>query len=277
LNKPLLGAEGQFISEEEKLVRIASLPKHVDWREKGVVTAVKDQGMCGSCWTFAATSAIESHYAIATGEVEDLSEQQILDCTPNPKHCGGTGGCQGGTAQLAFDQIRRQGGLSTEWTYPYRSYFGDDFDNCGFNASRTKPVATVKDYVNLPSNDYLSLMEALAFKGPVVVSVDATNFRDYEEGVFDGCNMEDPVINHAVVAVGYGTDDEHGDYFIVRNSWGPKYGLRGYIHVKRDGEATCGVDKEPLDGSGCEGGPEAVKVCGMCGILYDNSYPMIEA
>ena len=108
---PALGAEARW-----------GLPEHVDWREKGVVTPAKDQGQCGSCWTFASTEALESSVALTTGHLMTLSEQQILDCTPNPKHCGGTGGCQGGIVQIAYDKINEYGGLSGEWQYPYLSY-----------------------------------------------------------------------------------------------------------------------------------------------------------
>eukprot|EP01126_Amoeba_proteus_P005136 TRINITY_DN1169_c0_g2_i3.p1 TRINITY_DN1169_c0_g2~~TRINITY_DN1169_c0_g2_i3.p1 ORF type:complete len:229 (+),score=52.18 TRINITY_DN1169_c0_g2_i3:82-768(+) len=97
----------------------------VDWRDQHIITAVKDQGQCGSCWSFATAEVTESYYALKTGQLPVLSEQQILDCTPNPNNCGGTGGCGGGTAELAFAKIQELGGLATEWTYPYESYFGN--------------------------------------------------------------------------------------------------------------------------------------------------------
>ena len=103
---------------------ISSLPKSVDWRSKNVLTPVKNQGQCGSCWTFASTETIESHVAIKTGVLQELSEQFILDCTPNPKQCGGTGGCQGGTAELAYTRLKELGGIPGEYTYPYISGTG---------------------------------------------------------------------------------------------------------------------------------------------------------
>lgn len=85
------------------------IPTSVDWRDKGIISAVKDQGQCGSCWTFGTSETIESYWMMETGEFTDLSEQQMLDCTPNPNHCGGTGGCQGGTAELIYEQLVKTG------------------------------------------------------------------------------------------------------------------------------------------------------------------------
>ncbi len=101
-----------------------SLPDTVDWRTKNVLTPVKNQGQCGSCWTFASTETLETHVAIKTGVLQELSEQFILDCTPNPKQCGGTGGCGGGTAELAYTQLKKLGGMPSEYTYPYISGTG---------------------------------------------------------------------------------------------------------------------------------------------------------
>jgi cathepsin L len=250
------------------------LPAHVDWREKKVVTAVKDQGQCGSCWSFGTAETVESHFALAKGELLDLSEQQILDCTPNPNQCGGTGGCGGGTAELAYAQIMQMGGLSSEWTYPYVSYFGQN-SQCHFNASNTRPIAQLSGFVGLPSNQYAPLLQAVATKGPVAISVDASAWSDYESGVFNGCNQTTPDIDHAVQLVGYGTDAALGDYWLVRNSWSPLWGEVGYIRLYRTSQVQCGIDVTPSDGTGCSNGPSQVVVCGTCGILYDNTFPLI--
>jgi len=197
---------------------LKGLPSFVDWRLKNVVTPVKDQGKCGSCWSFAAAETIESMYAIATGELVELSEQKILDCTANPNHCGGTGGCGGATSELAFDMVK-QNGIPTEWTYPYTSYGGKDF-----TCNKAPPsYAKISSYVQLPANKQDDLMTAIANKGPISISVDASTWHLYETGVFDGCNQTNPDINHAVQLVGYGTDDKLGDYWLVRNSWSPKF------------------------------------------------------
>jgi cathepsin L len=260
----------------EKIDLKALEAQDVDWRTKGVVTAVKDQGGCGSCWSFATAEVIESYYAILTGQLSALSEQQILDCTPNPDECGGTGGCGGGTAQLAMARIQELGGLATEWTYPYLSYGGANF-KCHYDQSTTPPFANVSNYFTLPSNEYAPLLQHVASKGPVAISVDAGAWSSYEEGVFDGCNQTNPDIDHAVLLVGYGVDAAHGPYWLVRNSWSAAWGEKGYIKVKRtdNEQGRCGMDITPRDGDGCKDGPPEVKVCGTCGILYDNAYPEV--
>ena len=103
---------------------ISKLPKSVDWREKGIASPVKDQGHCGSCWAFASTAVIESHFALQTGKLFDLSPQQITSCAPNIRHCGGTGNCEGATAEIAFDYVANSDGLFEEFQYSYSSYYG---------------------------------------------------------------------------------------------------------------------------------------------------------
>jgi len=204
----------------------------------------------------------------------EFSEQQILDCTPNPNDCGGTGGCGGGTAELAMAQIIQMGGLSSEWTYPYLSYFGQNY-KCHFNDSMTVPIAQLSSYTTLPSNQYAPVLSTIATKGPLAVSVDASSWSDYESGVFNGCNQTNPDLDHEVQLVGYGVDPALGDYWIVRNSWTAMWGEKGYIRVYRTGKAQCGIDLSPSDGTGCNNGPSQVIVCGTCGILYDTTYPVI--
>jgi len=252
--------------------KYVSTLNNIDWRTAGVLTPVKDQGRCGSCWAFAAAETVESYYALANGNLPLLSEQQILDCTANPDHCGGTGGCSGATVELAWDQLIKQGGLASGWTYPYNSYFGEAFQ-C--NATRSKIVAKVTSYVNLPANKYGPIATQLA-KGPLAVSVDASVWFEYESGVFNGCNQTTPDINHAVQLVGMGTDSALGDYWLVRNSWSPTWGEAGYLRIRRIiADGPCGIDVTPGHGDGCEGGPPTVEVCGNCGILYDALYPVV--
>jgi len=274
--KKSMGFASRFETEVHVVEKISikDLPKHIDWRDNNIISNVKDQGMCGSCWTFATTSTIESFYAKATGVLMDLSEQQILDCTPNPRNCGGTGGCGGGTAELAMAQIIQTGGLTSEWMYPYTSYFGENF-SCHYNKSSTKPIARLAGYKKIPSNQYAPLMNAVATHGPIAISVDASAWGDYESGVFDGCNQTNPDIDHAVQLVGYGTDSDWGGYWLVRNSWSPLWGDKGYIKLQRTENLRCGTDISPSDGTGCKGGPSQVTVCGTCGILYDNTYPIL--
>lgn len=195
-------------------------------------------------------------------------------CAPNPQHCGGTGGCEGSTSELAFEYMTNSPGLYQEYQYSYTSYYGRNFE-CTLPEG-TKPVASIDGYVKLTENNYEELMTAIATVGPVAVSVDASTFGAYKSGIFDGCNQKNPDINHAVVLVGYGEEENGDKYWLVRNSWSPTYGEKGYIRVRRtDNEGQrCGTDITPLDGSACEGQTEPVQVCGTCGILYDSSYPL---
>lgn len=145
----------------------------IDWRDHNIVTAVKNQGGCGSCWTFGATETLESHWAKKTGALNVLSEQQILDCTPNPEECGGTGGCQGGTAELAYNKLKETGQTS-EWLYPYVSIHGKNY-NCTWNAIEAPPIANVTGYKKIASNQYLPLMNVIGTVGPVSISVEASH------------------------------------------------------------------------------------------------------
>lgn len=248
------------------------IPENIDWRNHNIITPVKNQGHCGSCYSFSAAQSVESYYALATGKLETLSEQQILDCSPDPKHCGGFGGCGGSTEENAFKHIIRMGGLSAEWTYPYVSYFGQNFE-C--NLTKVKPKAKISDYVKLPLNDYEAMIYHVGTKGPLSVSVDATEWFRYSEGIFNGCNQTTPDLNHAVQLVGYGNLTEEGEYWIVRNSWGPDWGENGYIRLYKSPRYTCGIDVTPQNGDACDGDNNPITVCGTCGILYSGVYPIV--
>jgi len=248
---------------------MADLPDSVDWRAKNVVSPVKNQGQCGSCWTFSTIAAVESHVAIKTGTLLTLSEQQIVSCATNPTKCGGQGGCEGATQELGFNYTRDAGGLATEDAYPYQ---GVD-SPCNKTIS---PKATIDGYVRLDTNNATQLLAAIALQGPIAISVAASGaaFQFYGGGVAQGdCGWD---VDHAVVAVGYGVDKGVG-YWLVRNSWGPSWGEGGYIRVFRqiDGKTpeVCGTDSTPGDGDGCPNGPATITVCGECAILSDSSYP----
>jgi cathepsin L len=261
-------------------ISLDKLPKSVDWRTKGIVTAVKSQGSCGSCWAFASTAVIESHLAISTGKLFDLSTQQIATCTPNPNQCGGQGNCAGATAELAFEYMTNSAGLYDEFQYPYTEYYGQEAQ-CVL-PTNTVPKAKISGYVKLQENNYAQLLNAVANYGPIAVSVDASSWHSYSSGIFNGCNQLNPDINHAVVLMGYGTDEQtNQDYWLIRNSWSASWGESGYIRLLRrrrtnnlgEEEENCGLDVTPQDGTACSGQTQPVKVCGTCGILYDSSYP----
>ena len=250
---------------------IADLPTEQDWRTSGIVTAVKDQGHCGSCWAFATTAVIESHVAKASGLLFDLSVQQMAMCAPNPDHCGGTGNCAGSTAELGFDYVAKSSGMVEEFMYGYGAYYGNVTD-C--QVPTGPPKASIGGYVTLPSNEMAPFMNALANDGPIAISVDASTWHAYDSGVYDGCDQGSPDIDHAVVAVGYGEDSD-GKYWIVRNSWSASWGEAGYIRLARQdtqGDVPCGTDSTPADGTACEADLSPQTVCGTCGILFDNAY-----
>jgi len=245
----------------------AGLPDSVDWRTKGVVTKVKDQGGCGSCWAFAAIETIESSLTQATGKTLLLSAQNMVSCTKNPQHCGGTGGCAGATSELGYQYVAEKG-IASEADYPYRAITGTCDES-------KKKSAHIGGFVKLKENNYTDLLVAIATIGPIAVSVDAEPWMSYSSGVFTGCGFSRIDINHAVQLVGYGTASGK-DYWIVRNSWGQWWGEQGYIRIFKhsDGDMKwCGPDPTPQDGTGCDGGPPVVTVCGSCGIWYDSSYP----
>ena len=253
--------------------RMEDLPTELDWRTKGVVTPVKDQGHCGSCWAFSTTETLESHVAISTGLLFSLSPQQIASCTDNVNECGGVGGCMGGMPQVAFDSIANsQGGISQEFSYAYNSYYGEDYTctDLAADSSTPTPVAEIDGYVQVDPNNQTAIMNALQV-GPVSIVLDASTWSSYEGGVFDGCDPDAIELDHAVQLVGYG-DSAEGKYWLVRNSWSPAWGEGGYIRLKRsDGDdAQCDTT---MNGGRCKGEPLRAQACGTCGIYYSPSYP----
>jgi len=245
---------------------------NIDWRKRGIITPVKNQGSCGSCWTFGSAENLESYYTLKTGKVVVLSEQQILDCTPNPNDCGGTGGCGGGTVELAYAKIIQMGGLTSEANYPYISGNGGS-QSCQMNLFN--PAVKMSGFINLPTNQLAPILTYLQNKGPLAISVDASTWGSYSSGVFDGCDQANPDLDHIVQLVGAGTDPSFGDYWLIRNSWTASWGENGYIRIRRTPIPRCGIDTAPQDGDGCNGGPPNVTVCGTCGILYDALYPTV--
>jgi len=220
-----------------------NLPTHIDWREKGVVSAVKSQGKCGSCYTFSTTGAIESHHAIKFGnwKTPELSEQQILDCgTDFDNH-----GCNGGLPSHAFEYIHYAGGLAREFSYPYRAEATGDNSKCRFDPAGAGVVGakTIKSF-NVTENDEESIKRIVANIGPVAVAFQVVDdFRLYKHGIYssDKCKQGTQDVNHAVLIVGYGQAPESGKpYWIVKNSWGSSWGEDGYFRISR-GQNMCGI------------------------------------
>jgi len=244
----------------------------VDWRKiPGVLTPVKNQGSCGSCWAFSTTESIESDVALELKKAAPiLSPQDVVSCTPNPDHCGGTGGCNGATAELGISYVAASG-ICLESQWPYTATTG----SCTNASAQHAPAYKVSGYVKLTTNSYDALYNALNLQ-PISVSVDASTWSVYKSGVFN-CTSSTLDIDHAVQAVGYGHDATSNlDYWIVRNSWGVSWGEQGYIRLLRhsDGSSNwCWDDPTSQDGSACDGDPSDTTVCGTCGIWYDNCYP----
>ncbi|WOK95304.1 hypothetical protein Cni_G04011 [Canna indica] len=210
----------------------SELPESVDWRKKGAVTRVKNQGQCGSCWAFSTVAAVEGINQIAMGNLISLSEQELIDCSSE------NNGCNGGLMDYAFSFIASNGGLHTEDDYPYLMEEG----TCDEKRAEMETV-TISGYEDVPENSEESLLKALAHQ-PVSVAIEASgrNFQFYSGGVFDGpCGSE---LDHGVAAVGYGTSKGQ-DYIIVKNSWGSNWGEKGYIRMKRNtgkAEGLCGIN-----------------------------------
>uniref|UniRef100_A0ABM5EYS7 Pro-cathepsin H n=1 Tax=Pogona vitticeps TaxID=103695 RepID=A0ABM5EYS7_9SAUR len=208
-------------------------PKTIDWRKKGkYVTPVKNQGPCGSCWTFSTTGCLESAIAIATGKLLNLAEQQLVDCAQNFNNHG----CSGGLPSQAFEYILYNKGLMGEDMYPYHAENG----TCKFQPQ--KAIAFVKDVINITLYDEQGMEEAVGRYNPVSFAFEVTeDFMHYKQGVYTStqCDKTPDKVNHAVLAVGYG--EENGlPYWIVKNSWGFQWGMDGYFYIER-GKNMCGL------------------------------------
>ncbi|KAK0580023.1 hypothetical protein LWI29_035232 [Acer saccharum] len=216
-------------------------PASMDWRKKGAVTPIKDQGQCGCCWAFSAVAAMEGINQLSTGKLISLSEQELVDCDIS----GVDQGCNGGLMDDAFEFIIQNKGLTTETNYPYQGSDG----TCSKNKAASH-AAKITGYEDVPANNEAALLKAVT-KQPVSVAIDAggSDFQFYSSGVFTGqCGTE---LDHGVTAVGYGTAADGTKYWLVKNSWGTSWGENGYIRMQRDIDA-----------------PE-----GLCGIAMESSYP----
>uniref|UniRef100_UPI00358F86F8 cathepsin L-like n=1 Tax=Myxine glutinosa TaxID=7769 RepID=UPI00358F86F8 len=228
----ILQAKDQSSTQTFKPLVGVTLPSSVDWRNQGYVTPVKDQGQCGSCWSFSATGSLEGQHFAKTGTLVSLSEQQLVDCSWSY----GNYGCSGGLMESAYDYIRDAGGVQLESAYPYTAQNG----RCHFDQS--KAVATCTGHVAIPSGDEQSLMQAVGTVGPVAVAIDASgyDFQLYESGVYDRSRCSSSSLDHGVLAAGYGTEGGN-DYWLVKNSWGPGWGAQGYIKMSRNKSNQCGI------------------------------------
>eukprot|EP01099_Mayorella_cantabrigiensis_P001001 TRINITY_DN141_c0_g1_i1.p1 TRINITY_DN141_c0_g1~~TRINITY_DN141_c0_g1_i1.p1 ORF type:complete len:335 (-),score=81.00 TRINITY_DN141_c0_g1_i1:153-1157(-) len=209
-----------------------ALPASLDWRSKGVVTGVKDQGQCGSCWSFSTTGSVEGAWALNYSLVS-LSEQNLMDCS----YAQGNRGCNGGWMDSAFKYIISNGGIDTESYYPYKA---STTYNCQYNSAyRGAKISSFKD---VTSGSESALQNAVVYRGPVSVAIDASHssFQLYKSGVYYEPACSSTNLDHGVLVVGYGSSSG-SDYWIVKNSWGTGWGQAGYIWMARNRGNNCGI------------------------------------
>jgi len=278
--------------------RASPLPEEISWAHLNATSSIHNQGSCGSCWAIASVLSLEANNEIHQKNGRTFSAQELVNCVPNSHHCGGSGGCDGATVELALDYALRHG-LTDNAATPYVGIdlscskdlslaagagdtYSDDLEHLlspgvhsGSEHAQGTSAFGLTGWERLPENKYEPLMRAVVEHGPVAVSVTADSWSSYMQGVFDHCSV-DAVIDHAVTLIGYGKDDDLKEKFwLIQNSWGNDWGEHGRIRIlRRDSDETeCGVDHQPEVGTGCDGGPTQVPVCGMCGILYDSVVP----
>lgn len=241
--------------QQDKIMDLESLPTSVDWRTKGVVTNVKNQGSCGSCFSFSSTGALEGIYAITNNNLVSFSEQQIVDCDNGLTK---SHGCNGGLMTQVFQFIEKNGGLCSEESYPYVSGTTQKAGTCQ-TSCKSVSGSKISKYTDVTTNSDNAMMTALA-QQPVSVAIQASGkkFQMYKSGVFtDDCGTD---LDHGVLLVGYSSQDGL-DYYILKNSWGIEWGMEGYILL--------GKGNNPATGKPYNNG------AGQCGVLGMASYPSL--
>jgi len=219
---------------QESETNVDALPTLVDWRTKNVVTPIKNQGQCGSCWSSSTTGSVEGQHALATGNLVSLSEENLVACS----QAEGNEGCNGGLMTQAFEYIIKNNGIDTEASYPYTSGSGA-VGKCKFSAANVG--AHITGYVSIPTGSVASLQNASATVGPISVAMDAglSSFQLYKSGVYDPKGCSATQLDHGVLVVGYNTGASQA-YWIVKNSWGTTWGMQGYFEIAQANN-ECGL------------------------------------
>lgn len=239
------------------IYNILELPKSVDWITAGAVTPVKDQGQCGSCWSFSATGALEGAYFNKYQKLQSFSEQNLVDCD-SLKNGGTDHGCSGGLMDNAFSWIGKNGGLCGESDYPYVSGTTKKEGTCQKTCSVVSG-SNVINFVDVDSSSDTSMMAAVAKQTvSIAIEADQREFQMYKSGVFTGtCGTN---LDHGVLIVGYGTLSGV-DYYLVKNSWSSSWGDKGYIMLGRGTNPSTNAPYNKGDG--------------QCGLLLGGSYPQV--
>jgi len=214
-------------------------PDSINWVEKGYVTGVKDQDdqngkyvACSACWAFSATGTMEAAHFGQTGKLVSLSEQNLVDCATEGRNAG----CYGGYPLTGIRHVISSGGIESEETYPFMAENGV----CHFNSDNV--VATFSNAEGIQRYNETELTFGVGNMGPFSTCIDASGeaFMQYKSGIYSNPNCDVDNLDHAVLTVGYGTEDGQ-DYWLVKNSWGAYWGDQGYFKMARNANNMCGI------------------------------------
>ncbi|KAE9604609.1 hypothetical protein Lal_00011067 [Lupinus albus] len=227
-----ISRQTSFSSKVVPLEEIKPIPGSIDWRQKGAVTKVKNQGSCGCCWAFSSIAAVEGFTKIKNGNLLSLSAQELVDCTSK--------GCSGASVIKGYKYIIEHHGIADENSYPYT-------ETAGTCQTDKKPTSPISDFIIVPPNDEEQLLRAVS-RQPVATSISIYgDFKYYKEGIYTGGSYGTD-LTHSVTIVGYGTSQEGIQYWLVKNSWGEQWGEGGYMRLQRgidDKRGLCGLAMWP--------------------------------